>query len=182
MENFPLPIPVMWSIVITGVIVALEAAGWFILTPRYARLLPLRRPAPVGLPTPQGDQLTQPARGRGEYVAWRWDPGSRSLLFRRRLEPGRKPYCIGRLHLDATGRWTLSWAPFPFFAWPAATAAWFVLLVGLGWAHTPGGGVMVSVATAIFLAVVLANLALSRAAFDRKVWPEAQEQLRGWLE
>ena len=181
MPSLPIPNPVLMSLAIAGAISALEVVGWFILSPHFTRLLPLGRPVPPELPTPAGDALEREERGSGAYVTWRWHPRSRALLFRRRLEPGRKPYCIGRLQLDHRGGWQLAWAPFPFFAWPAAGAAWFAGLVGLGWARTPGGGAVAMGATFLFGLVILANLWLSRRAFDSLVWPELQEQLREWL-
>ena len=181
MSSLPLPTPLLLSLAIAAAFTALEVVGWFILCPRFTRLLPFRRPVPEGLPIPEGEDLRTEQRGRGEHVAWRWHPGSRALLFRRRLEPGRKPYCIGRLHLGQDGRWSLQWAPFPFFTWPAAAAAWVAVLLGLGWAAMPGGIVVMSMASSLFLLVIAANLWLSRRAFDSLIWPEMQEQLRGWL-
>jgi len=181
MESLPFPTPVLLSLAIAAFVGVLELVGWFILCPRYSRLLPFRKEVPADLPLPTGEVLNRDERGRGEYTVWRWHAGHRALIFRRRLEPGRKPYCIGRLQLDDQGGWSLSWAPFPFFAWPAAAAAWFILLIGLGWAHSPGGGVMMTVASALFVLVIVANLYLSRRAFDRIVWPELQEQVRDLL-
>jgi len=165
---------------IAAAIGVLELVGWFTLCPRYTRLLPFRREVPPDLPVPTGDLLARDERGAGDRVAWRWRAGSRAVIFRRRVEPGRKPYCIGRLQLTDRG-WVLSWAPFPFFAWPAALAAWFAVLLGLGWGSTPGGTVIMGAATALFLAAIAANLWLSRGAFERWVWPELQEQVRDWL-
>jgi hypothetical protein len=178
MDSLPLPPPLLASLLITAGFIALELVGWLILHPRYARLLPFRRPVPEDLPRPKGDEIERAWCGSGERVTWRWHPGSRALLFRRRLEPGRKPYCIGRLHLDARGRWQLQWAPFPFFAWPAAISAWVVTLLALGWAAMPGGALIMGVATLLFLLAIAANLHLSRRAFERVVWPELQRQLR----
>ena len=173
--------PVLISLAIAAGITSLELVGWFILCPRFTRLLPFQRPVPEGLPTPQGRQLEQEQRGSGERVAWRWHPGSRALLFRRRLEPGRKPYCIGRLSLDRGGRWALKWAPFPFFTWPAAVGVWIAAFLGRGWLDIPGGSLVALAATALFALVIAANLWLSRRAFDHIVWPELQEQVRDWL-
>jgi hypothetical protein len=181
MSSLPMPAPVLASLAIAAAITALELVGWLILCPRFTRLLPFRRSVPEGLPTPKGEDLRTEQRGRSEHVAWRWHPGSRALLFRRRLELGRKPYCIGRLHLDHDGRWVLQWAPFPLFAWPAAAAAWVAVLLGLGWAALPGGLLVMTIASALFLLVIGANLWLSRRAFDSLIWPEVKEQLREWL-
>ena len=181
MVTLPVPTPALISVAIAGAISAQELLGWFILCPRFSRLLPFQRPVDPGLPTPAGPALDQPARGSGEQVTWRWHPGSRALLFRRRITPGRKPYSMGRLHLGRDGRWSLRWAPIPFFSWPAACAAWFAWLLGIGWADSPGGGVIMAMASGLFLSVVLANLYISRRSFDRVVWPELQRQLREWL-
>lgn len=175
------PTPVLLSLAIAGGVAALELVGWLILCPRFTRLLPFRRPIPTHLPVPTGERRGQPTRGRCERVVWRWFPGPGAWVFRRRVEPGRKPYCIGRLELRADGRWVLSWAPFPFFSWPALLAAWVAVLIGLGWTAMPGGTLVAGVATLLLLLVVAANLHLSRLAFERVVWPEAQQQLEDWL-
>ncbi len=176
-----LPLPVVLSMAIAAGFSALEILGWALLSPSYGRLLPLRRPVPADLPIPGAEDRQREHRGRGERVTWRWHPGSQALIFRRRVELGRKPYCIGRMRLDDNDRWQLSWAPFPFFAWPAVAAAWVAVLLGLGWAAIPGGLVVMSLATAMFLLVTAANLWLSKRAFERMVWPELQEQVRDWL-
>ncbi len=181
MATLPIPAPVLLSLAIAAGIIALEVAGWVILCPRFTRLLPFRRAVPGELPTPRGEERAQQRRGSGEHVTWRWHPGSQALLFRNRIELGRKPYCIGRIRLDGQGRWSLAWAPFPFFSWPAGAAAWFAYLLGIGWAETPGGSLVTVMASAIFLLVILSNLYLSRRAFDRIVWPEMQQQLQDWL-
>ncbi len=181
MVDLPLPAPVLMSIAIAAALIALELLGWFALSPRLARLLPFAGEVPRGLPTPGGARLSEPARGTGPHVAWRWHPGSRARIFRRRLEPGRKPYCIGCLSLDARGAWRLRWAPFPLFGWAAATASWFAAILGLGWTALPGGLLISGAASLLFLLAIAANLHLSRRAFERLVWPEAQQQLRVWL-
>jgi hypothetical protein len=181
MTQPPLPAPLLLSLAIAAGIVLLELLGWVILHPGYARLLPLRRTPPPDLPTPRGATLGEPRRGSGEHVTWRWDPRARAVFFRRRLELGRKPYCTGRLQLDGRGAWALSWAPFPFFAWPAAGAAWIAMLLAVGWAQLPGGLLVMALATGLFGLAIAANLWLSRRAFERLIWPELQEQLRDWL-
>jgi hypothetical protein len=176
-----IPVQLLTSIAIAAAITALELAGWLTLSPLYSRLLPLRKPVPPDLPVPSDASRRQDRRGRGAYVTWRWHPRSQTLIFRRRIELGRKPYSVGRLRLTERGQWELSWAPFPLFAWPAAVAAWIAMLLAVGWAAVPGGMLVMALATGLFGLAVVANLWLSRRAFERHIWPELQEQVQDWL-
>jgi len=165
MPSLPPLEPALMSVAIAAIVCALELVGWSMLSPRYARLLPSRRPVPDELPVPRGEELVREHRARGEKVIWRWHPGARAVIFRRRLEPRRRPYFMGCLQLRTDGSWSLSWAPTPLFGWPAAVGAWFAVLLVLGWAAVPGCAPIMGVATTLLLLIIAANLHLSLRAF-----------------
>ncbi len=171
----PVPAPVAVSLLIAGGIAALELLGWAALLQPYFVLLPFRGRLD-SLPKVSNPAELEDFAGNGTYTTWRWHAASRSLLFRRRVELGRRPYCSGRLVLKQDGSWELRWAPFPFFAWAAGVAAFFAYLFGLGY---PSGFVLPG--SVVLLLVVAANLWLSRRAFVGKVWPELRSELSRWL-
>ncbi len=175
-----LPAPVLYSLAMASGVALLELLGWYLMSPWLHSLLPLR------LPVPELPRVTVPDRladfsGSAEYVTWRWRPAQRAVHFRRRVELGRKPYSMGSLRLQADGSWELAWAPFPFFSW-VAIMAWLLVYLG-AWvlprsAMGPGFAVLAVVA---FVAVISANLYLSRRAFLSRIWPELRRELLDWL-
>ncbi|MFH1466966.1 MAG: hypothetical protein ABIO70_21465 [Pseudomonadota bacterium] len=177
MPSLALPPAVLASLAVAGVVAGVEVLGWALLAPLYGRLLPFSR-AVADLPRVRDPKVLDDFYGSGRHVTWRWRPGAQAILFRRRIEPSRRPWSTGALFLRADGSWRLAWAPFPFFTWAAVAAAWVAWLLGQG-ARLPLP--LFAGASGVLVLVIAANLWLSRQAFLRLVWPELRGELVGWV-
>ena len=157
---------------LSGLVGFSELAFFANTSPALFGNLPFKHRQEIPLPDADEGVLRKEATGDTQPGTWRYIPGLRMLVFRRRFSAGRKPYAAGCFRFDSEGRASLTWSPFPLVTLPLLT----LLGPALGWVVYTNTGLFPALfaPTLMFGLAWAANWMLSRNHFHEQLLPEIE--------